>query len=98
MGVRGNESADRLAKNAVTEDRSSQPIPYTDLKSKTNAYIKDLFQRDWDLQTENKLHDIYPVLDTIPRYSFSSRKEETVFTRLRSGHSYLTHVFLLKGE
>jgi len=98
MGIRGNEAVDRLAKDAVCLDKSSQAVPFTDLKPKTNSYIKDLFQKDWDLQTENKLHDIYPVLDSLPRYSFSCRKEESVFTRLRTGHSHLTHSFLLKGE
>ena len=99
VGIRGNEAVDRKAKEAVKiTKKSSQPVPYTDLKHKINTYAKDLFQKEWDQQTDNKLHDFYPVLDDIPRCYFSNRKEETVFTRVRTGHSFFTHGFLLKGE
>ena len=52
----------------------------------------------WDTAVDNKLHSIKPILsEWRPAYRMD-RKEEVVLTRLRIGHSYATHSFLLKGE
>ena len=51
----------------------------------------------WDTAVD-KLHSIKPILsEWRPAYKLD-RKEEIVLTRLRIGHSYATHSFLLKGE
>ena len=50
------------------------------------------------LRKPNKLWVIQPDRsDPLPMV-FTSRREETVLTRLHIGHSYLTHSFLLKEE
>ena len=49
----------------------------------------------WDEFPENKLYNIFPILKECPR---TNRKEETVMALLHTGHSFLTHSFLLKGE
>ena len=99
VGVRGNEAADRLAKEATKLKQSFSPIPFSDLKPKVNSYIQDLWQEDWEFQQNNKLFQSRPKLrgDYLPSAS-GGRKEETVLTRLHTGHSFLTHSFLLKGE
>ena len=52
----------------------------------------------WDTAVNNKLHSIKPVLsEWRPAYRMD-RKEEVVLTRLRIGHSYATHSYLLKVE
>ena len=47
---------------------------------------------------ENKLHKIFPVLKECIFCPRTNRKEETVRARLHTGHSFITHSFLLKGE
>ena len=52
----------------------------------------------WDTAVDNKLHSIKPILsEWRPAYKLD-RKEEVVLTRLRIGHSYANHSYLLKGE
>ena len=60
--------------------------------------MKKLWQTEWDLAVNNKLHAIKPLIGEQPSASRSVRKEEVVMSRLRLGHSYLTHSYLLKGE
>ena len=50
------------------------------------------------MAVNNKLHEIHPQLDLWPGVSQIIRPEESVLTRIRIGHTHLTHCFLLKGE
>ena len=73
-------------------------IPFSDLKSRTNKYILELWQSEWDEFSENKLHNIFPVLKECIGCPRTNRKEETVRARLHIGHSFITHSFLVKAE
>ena len=68
------------------------------LKPRTNKYILELWQSEWDEFPENNLYKIFPVLKECISCPRKNRKEETVMVRLHIGHSFLTHSFLLKGE
>ena len=46
----------------------------------------------------NKLHEIYSELGLWPGAFRITRCEESVLARIRIGHTYLTHTFLLKKE
>ena len=50
--------------------------------------------------TSNKLHNIYPTLPINSNYPKAqlTRQEQTLYNRLRIGHTYLTHSYLLKDE
>lgn len=98
VGIKGNEIADQLAKNATKEETSRTYIPYTDLKPKVNSYVKSLWQKEWEDKPDNKLFQIRPKLDDHLLTASKNRKEETVLCRLHTGHSHLTHSYLLKGE
>ena len=98
VGIRGNSVADSAAKDALDGDMSVELIPFSDLKSRTNKYILELCQSEWDEFPENKLHNIFPVLKECIVCPRTNRKEETVMARLHIGHSFITHSFLLKGE
>ena len=52
----------------------------------------------WNAAVSNKLHSIKPSLgEWQPNYRID-RKEEVTLARLRTGHTFITHSFLLKGE
>ena len=93
VGIKGNEAADVKAKASLDLDISNFKLPCTDFKPFIDWYILS----KWDRATFNKLHEIKPVLgkNTISR---SLRREEVVLTRLRIGHTRLTHSYLLKRE
>ena len=98
MGIHGNEHADLAAKSALSQDILPFKIPYSDFKPLINVLLYDKWQSDWNEQVNNKLHSIKSVLgEWLPAFR-SCRREEIVLARLRIGHTWLTHVYLLKGE
>ncbi|GFO23029.1 LINE-1 retrotransposable element orf2 protein [Plakobranchus ocellatus] len=101
VGIQGNENVDKLAKAALNRTSTSgKLICYSDLKPKINTYIKSVWQRDWDAEGANKLHEVLPNLgeDLHRRGEGAGRKLETAMCRLRVGHTWLTQSYLLKNE
>ncbi|GFQ74854.1 putative RNA-directed DNA polymerase from transposon X-element, partial [Trichonephila clavata] len=95
-GITGNELADTAARSA-TGSSERFPIPHSDLKACFKQKLQSVWQSNWDQQTENKLHNVMPVLaQTVP--SSSNRREQVIWTRLRLRHTRLTHRHLLFGE
>ena len=58
------------------------------------------WQHLWHNSTSNKLHNIYPTLPISSKYPKAQLtcQEQTLYNRLRIGHTYLTHSYLLKDE
>jgi hypothetical protein len=98
VGIRGNEKADAAAKAALDLVTSNVKIPHTDLKPIVHTHYSKKWQSDWDHVAFNKLQPIKPLLGDTTLRNISSRRDEVVLHRLRLGHSYLTHSYLLKGE
>lgn len=98
VGVQGNESADGEARAAVSLVAPNRPIPFRDyFPYIRKALIKD-WQNAWDtLPIANKLREVQKEVG--PRmFVAQTRRWETVVTRLRIGHSRLTHVHLMEGN
>ena len=73
-------------------------IPYTDLKySISSASYRD-WQARWDTESYNKLFNIYDKVTQQSMCRGSTRHKDTVLTRLKIVHSYLTHSFILRGR
>ena len=72
-------------------------IPSSYLKHFIKLYIKSLSQIRWDFCDTSKLYSIQNKVN-IP-YNFNlKRSDQVIFSRIRIGHSKLTHIYLLKGE
>ena len=66
----------------------------------TAKYVYEVLQKEWDKTglVSNKFHEILPKpLDKLIRFC-NTRKEDTVLNTLHSGHSYMTHSFILRKE
>ena len=99
VGIIGNEKADKLAKEALEQRyQQSKILEYSDLKPLTNSYVNNLWQEEWNLEVGNKLREIVKGVTEGYAGNTKNRREETMLSRLRIGHSWLTHGFLLRGE
>ena len=102
VGIIGNELADQTAKEAsqlpiVTE----LPVMSRDLHPSIKKGVMDKWQRHWsDVQEipSNKLREIKPEIGYWSSGCSLSRYTETRVARLRIGHTYRTHAYLLNGD
>ena len=96
VGVQGNELADVAAKAATRLAHiSDYKVPLLDLKSKIRSVCRLQWQLHWNnLQSNFKLKSIRP---SVQSWTFPSmdRRSSIVLTRLRIGHTFLTHKFLM---
>ncbi|XP_055605135.1 uncharacterized protein LOC129753347 [Uranotaenia lowii] len=95
-GIPGNEAADRLAAAATKLDPPNIPIPQQD----ASKFVRNLLQLSWsikwDLNHESKLREVKNSTE-----KWIDRKnniERRALTRLRIGHTNITHQHLLKKE
>ena len=98
VGIAGNEIADELAKASLSDKKIENiKIPHSDYKPVTAKQFDDKWQNNWNKETSNKLYKIQQKLKkrTNPELN---RKERVKYTRLKIGHTHLTHSYLLKGE
>ena len=97
-GIQGNEEVDRLAKRACkrsTIDKVS--VPSSDCKAYIKQVIKKRWQTRWENITDNK--KLRSIQESTNRKIMKlSRIDELKLTRLRIGHTRLTHGHLLIGE
>lgn len=101
IGIRGNETADSEAKYASTlETIDVQYIPHDDMKWPIRTYIRQEWQNRWSSMTEKnmKYKSIKPVIEPWASTYQTNRGYETRLSRLRIGHTYITHRFILLGD
>ena len=98
VGIKGNEKADIAAKSALTLNISGLKIPFSDFKPCINTFLHNKWQMSLNAAVFNKLHSIKPSLGDWQSSYRIDRKEEVTLARLRIGHTFITHSFLLEGE
>ncbi len=77
-GIRGNESADRAAKQALSGEMTELQMPYTDMKPRIKDHLKVKWKDKWDKAVNNKLHSIHPNIGPNRKASRKCRREEVV--------------------
>ena len=98
-GISGNERADRAAKDALSLERITEiKLPREDIIVKIKKSVKSKWQQIWYNTRQNKLRTIKETVIPLMTSYQSNREWEIKLTRLRIGHTQLTHSFLLTGE
>ena len=98
VGIKGNEKADTIAKRHILHNIYEVKTPYSDFKPQISQYVNSLFQAKWDACVGNKLHEINETFLPSSKIYSDIRKEDIIITRLRIGHSRLTHKHYLANE
>ena len=98
VGIRGNELADNVAKAALNDRPQNMVLPYSDHRPIISTYLRKQWFDFWSLQVHNKLHSVQPTLGSCLWVCREKRREELVLCRIRIGHTYLTHRYLLVGD
>lgn len=94
VGIKGNEKVDKAAKEAILTTPIKVPIPPYDLKNNVKRKIKEEWQTSWFETNNNKLRKIKS--DTSQWHMKPNRKDQIIMTRLRIGHTLLTHQYILE--
>ena len=76
VGIKGNENADELAKQALNFNVLDLKVPYTDLKVNVNSVFKQKWQAQWNACPDNKLFQINPTVGNFYVWTGLSRREE----------------------
>ena len=92
-------AADTAAKAAVLMPISNLILPYSNYLPVPliKTHVLNQWQSSWSLETENKLHAIEPTVNKTNSYRLP-RRDEIIIHRLRIGHTFLTHGYLLKRD
>ena len=99
VGIVGNEKADAAARRAASAPSTRHlPLPARDFNPVVSTFVCSEWQREWDAQRRNKLRELKPALKPWSSSLRTNRQEEVVLCRLRIGHTYATHSYLLRGE
>ena len=74
------------------------PLLYIDYH---HQYVNDKLQKPWDEEWKSSNNKMVVIKDYTRKWvsqeSFSRKYEVVVFNRLRAGHTFLTHSYLMKG-
>ena len=93
--------ADKEAKSAIHHDRVALPlVPHMDMKWPIRTYIRKKWQNRWSSQSDRNLKykGIRPTVEIWKSSFQENRSYETRLSRLRIGHTYLTHKHLWQGD
>lgn len=97
--IKGNELADKAAKNATKfSKKCNNPILFSDVKAFLREKCRQKWQLDWNSKVNNKLFKVDSSVGKRDFSGFQNRISEIKFTRLRLGHTKLTHKHLLLNE
>lgn len=88
-GIPGNEKADIAAKESVNNTLTAISTSTNDMKT----YIKQRIRTEWDTQWSTTANNHFQAIKDNTNYwaPRNNRREQVIITRLRIGHTVLTH-------
>ena len=98
IGIKGNEEADSAAKLACcnnTSTTSDKPVVSKDLQNFLVKAITETWNEEWKNSRFTKLHEIRNSTNDYNPALALSRRDQTVLTRTRIGHTNWSHSHLL---
>ena len=98
VGIRGNEFADDNARSALDGRPENMALPFSDYRPIVKEHVRLQWANFWSQQVDNKLYAVQPTLGCWRHSGREKRREELILSRIRIGHTYLTHRYLLVGE
>ncbi|XP_043262786.1 uncharacterized protein LOC122403361 [Colletes gigas] len=100
LGIRGNERADQIAKEAANQQCQSLSVPafHKDILVSLLKVIKNNWNIAWENSRATYMHCVRnDIFERSPAFLFN-RKQQSVLTRIRIGHTNFSHVHLIKKE
>lgn len=101
VGIQGNKEADKIAKESIKMKEPNINIALS--RSEGNHFTSEACNRKWQTDWDSCLtgRHFYKVQKTIKKSKIIhnlSRKEQVIFTHLRTGHSNLNHTLHVIGK
>ena len=97
VGIKGNERADRRAREATKQYKTFFATPYRDVYPLVNEIIK----KRWKIQWESKRQKLAEVRTELGEWSVLrgfTRREQVIINRMRTGHTHMTHSYLMDRD
>lgn len=99
IGIPGNEKADEAAREATKHPPSTDlQIPYQDFQLYLKQAINRQWKQQWSATSTSKLHQVCPTLNKEYPTKHLIRRDQVLLTRLRIGHTALTHSYILARD
>ena len=95
-GIDGNNKADTLAKRGRTAEFETREVPANDRITWSKFVLTGVWERKWHQERDAKLRSVKPSTAAWPDRPL--RREQRILTRLRIGHTRLTHGWLMAKE
>lgn len=97
IGIPGNEQADKEAKRALEINTIMQKVvDHREIKTIIKARMIHQWNNEWNVSYNNKLREIKNTVAPFREARTGNRREDVILTRLRIGHTQLTHSYLLE--
>lgn len=96
VGIEGNETADKIAEKGRIEGTLYNEVPASDAIGWFNTRAKWANEYTWRKNNKSFLRQSKPT--TMPWTDRKSSKDQRILTRLRIGHTWLSHGYLLHKE
>lgn len=97
VGIPGNEHADHLARSSILLPITPMSLPRSDYKGHMKREIRKSWHNSWRTTLNNKLREFNPTIPT--KYIDKEPRSWSVkLSRLKIGHTRLTHEHLISGN
>lgn len=96
IGIPGNEKADKEAKQALKLNTvTHEVVDQKEIKTIIKSNMTKKWQMEWESIRDNKLRECKNTIIPYREVFTGNRRDDIVLTRLRIGHTHLTHAYIL---